>query len=120
MRPGGAVEEVPRLQVPLLLLDDEDALAREHEEVFLHVLRVVQPVGLAGLEDVGADCVLLEPALGREVRPFAALLAPHPAGLGEVQDVPPRARRDGALVGLFELRFLGRHAAHPNKCVMCE
>ena len=73
--PGRAVEEVPGFQAPLLILDDEDALAREDEEVLLHVLRVVLPVRLSRLEDVDADPVVLEAVGWLEVGPLAALLA---------------------------------------------
>ena len=41
-RPGRAVQVVPGAQRALLLLDDGDALAREHEEALLHVFGVVQ------------------------------------------------------------------------------
>src|SRR6266511_3880795 len=45
-----AVHEVPRLEAPLLAVDEQQALAGEDEEVFLVGLSVVQPARLAGLE----------------------------------------------------------------------
>ncbi len=41
LRPRRAVDEVPLLQAPLLALDHEHALARDHEEVLLAALAVV-------------------------------------------------------------------------------
>ena len=48
---GRAVHEVPRLQRPLLTLDQEEALAGEDEEVLLVGLAVVHPARLSRLED---------------------------------------------------------------------
>src|SRR5215217_6234085 len=59
-RPGREVDEVPGLQAPLLLLDEQQALAGEHEEVLLHALGVVEAVHLSGVKDVDADPVLLK------------------------------------------------------------
>ena len=75
VRPGRAVEEVPRLEVSLLVLDDQDALASQDEEVLLDVLRVVLAVRLARLQHVHADPVVLEAVRGLEVGPLAAFLA---------------------------------------------
>ena len=55
-----AVHKVPRLNPPFLLLNQEQALAREDEEVLLHVFAVVEAVRFAGVEDVNVDPVLLE------------------------------------------------------------
>ena len=63
-RPGRAVQEVPLAQRALLLLDDRDALAREHEEALLHALGVVQRRALARLEHVHVDAEVLEAASG--------------------------------------------------------
>ena len=97
------MEEVPGLEATLFLLDDEDALSDQDEEVLLHVLRVVLPVRLARLEDVDADSVLLETLRRLEVAPFAALGAPPPARVGEVDLAvaePIKVARDddGAIV----------------------
>src|SRR6188474_3239400 len=59
-----AVHEVPRLERPLLALDQEQALAREDEKVLLVRLTVIPPARLPGLEyrqgeaDVGERCVV--------------------------------------------------------------
>ena len=45
-----AVHEVPRLERPLLALDQEQALAREDEKVLLVRLTVIPPARLSGLE----------------------------------------------------------------------
>ncbi len=47
---GGAVEEVPRPEEPLLALDEQLALAGQHEERLLLRLGVVEAVRLARLE----------------------------------------------------------------------
>src|SRR4029453_11228304 len=49
--PGRYMYEVPRLQRPLLAVDEQRALPGQHEEVLLHCLRVVEAVRLARLED---------------------------------------------------------------------
>ena len=49
------MEEVPRLQLPLLALDDQEALAGQHEEVLLRVLAVVEAHRLPGRQDVEVD-----------------------------------------------------------------
>src|SRR3954447_2557322 len=63
-RAGGAVHEVPRVQVMLLAVEDERAAPAEHEEVLLLVLRVVARVRLARLEDPDVDPQLWERLLG--------------------------------------------------------
>ena len=60
LRAGGAVEEVPGLQQPLLAVDEQLALPREHEERFLLRLRVVEAVRLARAEDADVDADLSE------------------------------------------------------------
>ena len=57
---GRTVDEVPGAQVPFLLLDDEEALAGEHEEVLLLRLGVVEAARLPRLEDVEAEAELRE------------------------------------------------------------
>ena len=81
--PGGAVDEVPGPQAPFLTLDEEQALAREHEEVLLDVLAVVHAVRLAGSEDVDVDPELREPGrlLALEAHVPARLLALPPERL---------------------------------------
>jgi hypothetical protein len=44
------VHEVPRLKRPLLALDEQQALAGEHEETLLVGLRVIKPAWLSGLD----------------------------------------------------------------------
>jgi hypothetical protein len=51
--------------VPFLAVDEQRALAGQHEEVLLHALGVVEAVRLAGLEDADVDPELRE--LGRLV-----------------------------------------------------
>src|SRR3954452_6653025 len=54
-RTGRAVHEVPSTQPPLLPLDDQQRLTREHEEVLLVGLPVVQPDRLARPEHQDGD-----------------------------------------------------------------
>src|SRR5581483_673593 len=49
-RPGRAMDEIPRLQATLLALDQQHALARQHEEILLRGLGVVEPARLARRE----------------------------------------------------------------------
>ena len=55
---AGTVEVVPRREPALLLLDDQQALAGDHEEAFLGVLAVVPADRLARLEDADVDAEL--------------------------------------------------------------
>ena len=59
--PARAMHEVPRLQPPLLALDEQQALAREHEEVLLVVLAVVHAARLPGLQHGQRVADLREP-----------------------------------------------------------
>ena len=103
-----AVDEVPRLQPPLLALDHEHALAGDDEEVLLARLAVVHAARLAGLEHGDADAELLEVAVAFEVRPAAEPLPLPPAGVPRVEHEPARAFCAEALGQLLELR-LGDH-----------
>ncbi len=66
LRATGAVEVVPGAESALLFLDDQQALAREHEKAFLRVLGVVHAHRLAGLEHADVDPELGEPPLALE------------------------------------------------------
>jgi hypothetical protein len=71
-------------------LDQEQALAREHEEVLLLVLAVVHARGLAGGEDADVDPDLGEARLALEPR-VRAVVAVVPGGLAGVQHEPALA-----------------------------
>ena len=107
---GRAVEVVPPAQPPLLLLDDEQALAGEHEEPLLRVLVVIERVRIAGPQDAHVDADVAErrfPWLERVER--ASLLKAHGERLLEIVD-EPALRRDVAAVGRFlGVRFLDCH-----------
>src|SRR5207302_2550357 len=87
-RPAGTVEEVPRFERPLLALDEEQALARQHQEPFLVVLAVIQPERLAGLEDVQVDAELLERSLSLEIAAGSERPVVAPATLAGVEHEP--------------------------------
>jgi len=95
--PGGTVEEVPRLKEPLLTLDEQPALARDHEERLLLILGVVEAVRLARLQNAELDADLRErefPAFETAVRtgrPLLTVLRCHPLGVLHVHDEPPVA-----------------------------
>ena len=87
---GGAVEVVPLLERPLLVLDDQQALAREHEEALLRVLGVIERVRVTGPEDADPDADVRERMVARleRIRRASLLLVPHRERVGEVEDEP--------------------------------
>ena len=84
------MHEVPGPEPPLLALDEQQALAREHEEVLLVVLAVVHACGLAGLQHADIDPDLREPRLALEPRVGAEVALP-PERLARVQHEPALA-----------------------------
>ena len=105
LRPRRAVDEVPGREPPLLTLDQEQAFAREHQEVLLLVLSVVHARGLAGSEDADVDAHLgkariraFEPRIGAEV-------SVEPAALLCVDDEPSLGCGHDALRGRLVRRF---------------
>jgi hypothetical protein len=109
------VDEVPLLEPSLLTLDEQDALAGEHEEVLLLRLPVVEAVRLAGWQDVDPDadlCELGRRSLERALRAGGAQLSAfrgQPFGVGDVDDEPARSGRRQPRTAVLERR-LG-HAA---------
>ena len=102
------MHEVPRLQVTLLALDDEEALARKNEEVLLRFLGVIHAVRLAGPEDPDVEPHFLETsrlAVEQRVEPELAL---EPAQVACVDDEPALAGQLEAVFSLLE-RSLGNH-----------
>jgi hypothetical protein len=111
---GGQCTEVPRLERPLLALDQQQAIAREDEEVLLVGLTVIPPARLSRLEhgqdeaDVGEGCVVaLEDAGGSES------LVRHPRPVPDVDDEPAVAHGREAGVQLFKARFLDHFCSSP-------
>ena len=93
------------VEAPFLALDQEKALAGEHEEVLLRVLAVVHPARLAGAEDAELDADLVEAGpLGLQ-RPEEAEVTFEPWRLARVQDVPALAGRADAVFDLLERSF---------------
>src|SRR6187455_3170104 len=62
-----AVHEVPRAQLALLVLDDQEAGSGHYEERLLRVLPVISPQNLARLEDVDVEAELPKRPLALEV-----------------------------------------------------
>jgi hypothetical protein len=108
LRPGWAVDEIPCAEPPLLAFDQQQALAREHEEVLLCILSVVHPVRLARTENAEADPYLGEAKLLGFESPVEPELALEPARVPGVQDEPPLAHRTEAVLYPVE-RGLGNH-----------
>jgi hypothetical protein len=106
---GGAVHEVPLPQLPFLSLDDQQRLAREHEEVLLIGLPVVHPDRLTGSEHHKLDPQLREVRLGLEVRiagerhGVPSPLAVPPARLARIEDEPSLPDWHEAVLGRLDL-----------------
>ena len=117
--PGGAVEEVPLPQEPLLPFDEQRARPGQHEERLLLRLGVVEPVRLARLQHVEADADLREPgrlALEGALRPGRlplAVLRRQPLGIPHVDDEPAVARGREAGAGVVERRLRNHRGMLP-------
>jgi hypothetical protein len=93
------MREVPRTERALLALDDQQRIAREHEEVFLVVLAVIHPHRLARPEDRDVDPELREiervlETVALEFAEDATALAVPPPRLARVQHEPPLSHGD--------------------------
>ena len=107
------MDEVPCLQGPLLLVDDEQRFAGQDEEVLLSRLGVVAAVRLARLQHAERDTELREelevPTPEGAAVPEGVAVAP-PGRVARIDDEPARAVGLEPALGLDELRFLD-HAA---------
>ena len=83
-----------------LVLDDQDAVARQHEEVLLAVLAVVVAETLARLENADVEPELAKGPLAFEVAVDAERARVPPPGLAGIDDEPAIDVRDQP-----ELRF---------------
>src|SRR5207248_9316397 len=90
--PRRTVDEVPGPQVPLLALDQQQAFAREDEEVLLHVLAVVHARRLTRVDDADVDAELSETVIALEGR-VLAVVALVPLRVARVQHEPAVAAR---------------------------
>jgi hypothetical protein len=108
--PARTVNEVPGAQTPLLAFDQEQALARENEEVLLGLLAVVQRIGFTGAEDPDPEAQLREARVRPLERRVAAaeLVAVEPLGIASVHDEPSVTRGNEPAVLRLE-RGLGHH-----------
>src|SRR5919206_5077115 len=114
VRPAGAVDEVPGAERQLPALDEQQALAREHEEVLLRPLPVVEADRLAGLEHVQVDPELPEAALALEVAVVAEPAGLAPAALGRVDHEPAVAVGDETVPRLAQ-----RHLRNAHRLRIC-
>ncbi len=105
LRPGWAVHEIPLPERALLPLDDEQRLAREHEEVFLIGLPVVHRHRHARLENAQVHSELREVAVALELDDGGAARAVEPLRIARVQDEPAVARRKKPVLGRVEMSF---------------
>ena len=112
---GRTVDEVPRLQVALLALDHQQALAGEHEEVLLVGLAVVAAGHLARLDHREREADVREPhVVALEDAGVAALGVRDPRGLRDVDDEPAVGDRREAGVELLETSLRNHADLLPN------
>jgi hypothetical protein len=110
VRAAGAVEEVPGAKRTLLPLDEQQALAGEHEKVLLRTLVVVQADRLPGLENADVDPELAEGNLSLEVAVVAEVPGIAPPALARVEHEPAVAVGDEAELRLAQRQFRHGHA----------
>src|SRR2546421_6037684 len=103
---GGTVEEVPRPEEPLLAVDEQPALPRQHEERLLLRLGVIEAVRLARLQDAEVDAELRERhVLTLESAARAEGARQPPLGVPHVDDEPALAGGGEAGAGIVEPRL---------------
>jgi hypothetical protein len=103
-----AMDEVPRLQLAFLVLEDQEAGAGEDEEILFRFLAVIEAQALPRLEDADVDPQLAEGPLALEVAVVAERPRVPPAGLAGVYDEPAVDVCDEAV-----LRFPEGRLGHP-------
>ncbi len=103
LRHRRTVDEVPLLQLPLLALDHEHALAGDDEEVLLRPLAVVHARRHTRVEHDELEAELLELGVAFEVRRPTKGLPPSPRHLAGVDD-------EGGVVA---------HGSHPSWYRVC-
>jgi hypothetical protein len=103
--------------VPLLALDQQQALAREDEEVLLIRLAVVEPARHARLKDAErvADLAERRRAVAFERAARAERVVRHPGCVAHVHDEPALGDRGQSGGQLLETRFL-RHSGSAAVC----
>jgi hypothetical protein len=103
------VEEVPRVQLALLALDDQQTGAGQDEKPLLRILSVIPPQRLTRLEEVDVDAELPERPLALEVAGEAERPVIPPAAVPCVEHEPALDVGDEAVLRLPERR-LGNHS----------
>src|SRR5512133_3082488 len=111
VHPGRAVDEIPLPQRVLLALGDEQRLTLDDEEVLLVGLPVVHRHRVTGVEHEDVDADLLELRFPVEAHDAASRAAVVPDDVAGIDDEPALARRDEAVLRLFQ-PGLGNHRAH--------
>jgi len=86
---AGQWDEVPLPQAPFLALDDQQRLARQHEEILLVGLRVIHRHRLTGREHEEAGPDLGKLGLALEGQASSPPLTVAPSRLASVEDEPP-------------------------------
>lgn len=117
---GGAVDEVPLAQGPLLALDDQQRRAGQHEKVLLVGLPVIHPHRLTRREHEEADSNLRELRLALEGQASPPPLAVLPACLACVEDEPPLLGGREPTVGDFEPRLGDHHGVGSVSAAVCQ
>jgi hypothetical protein len=110
------VDEVPGLQPPLLVLDQEDALAAEDEEVLLVRLGVVEAHGRARLED-GQPVADLGKRDGTALEHArrGAVFVGFPLRVAHVDDEPALARGAEPVLRPLEPGLLHQSGSSPTR-----
>jgi hypothetical protein len=103
------MDEVPGTEPSLLALDQKQTLTRQHKEVLLCILCVVQRIRLARTEDANAEADLIEACvLGLEGGVQAATVRLEPRDTARVDDKPTLSGRTYAALDPLE-GSLGNH-----------
>jgi hypothetical protein len=102
------MDEVPGAEPPLLTLDQEQALAREDEEVLLGVLAVIHAARLTRSDDPEGDPDLVEAQILRLEGGVEPELALEPACVPRIEDEPALPSGTEAVLLALE-RSLGDH-----------
>jgi hypothetical protein len=102
-------------QATLISLDEQQALAGEHEEVLLGVLAVIHAVRLARLQHLDVDAEVGEADVALADARGAERLVMPPRRLERVDDEPALTRRNEPTLGLPE-RSLADNA-YRTSCV---
>src|SRR5262245_235076 len=116
---GRAVDEVPRPQTLLLAVDQHQAFSGDDQKVLLDALAVIQPVRLAGPEDMDVHPVLRKLRLAFQICRGAEILAVPPGRISGIEHVPALSPGDDAVFGLLEPCLLDHQTSRLGRSSLC-